>query len=89
VAHLTALVEELTAQRAEERIGETIQVLVENLEDGPDSIEGRAAFQGPEVDGTTTLLGAPSDTKVGDLLTAEVTGTEGVDLVATVTGASR
>ena len=78
-SHLTALVEELTAQRAEERIGETIQVLVENLEDG---IEGRAAFQGPEVDGTTMLVGAPSDTKVGDLLTAEVTGTEGVDLVA-------
>jgi ribosomal protein S12 methylthiotransferase len=78
-AHLTALVEELTAQRAEERIGETIQVLVENLEDG---VEGRAAFQGPEVDGTTMLIGAPSDTKVGDLLTAEVTGTEGVDLVA-------
>lgn len=88
-SHLTALVEELTAQRAEERIGETIQVLVERLEDGPDGIEGRAAFQGPEVDGTTTLVGAPSDTRVGDLLTAEVTGTEGVDLVATVTGAGR
>ncbi|RJS47513.1 30S ribosomal protein S12 methylthiotransferase RimO [Nocardioides cavernaquae] len=88
-SHLTALVEELTAQRAEERIGETIQVLVERLEDGPDGIEGRAAFQGPEVDGTTTLVGAPSDTRVGDLLTAEVTGTEGVDLVATVAGAGR
>jgi ribosomal protein S12 methylthiotransferase len=78
-AHLTALVEELTAQRAEERIGETIQVLVERLEDG---VEGRAAFQGPEVDGTTLVLDAPADTSVGDLLTAEVTGTEGVDLVA-------
>jgi ribosomal protein S12 methylthiotransferase RimO len=81
-SHLTALVEELTAQRAEERIGETIQVLVERLEDGPDGIEGRAAFQGPEVDGTTTLIDAPSTTAVGDLLTAEVIGTEGVDLVA-------
>ena len=31
VEHVTALVEELTAQRAEERIGEEIEVLVENV----------------------------------------------------------
>ncbi|HMD10731.1 MAG TPA: 30S ribosomal protein S12 methylthiotransferase RimO, partial [Marmoricola sp.] len=51
--HVTALVEELNAQRAEERIGETVDVLVESVEDGV--IEGRAEHQGPEVDGTTTL----------------------------------
>ncbi len=84
VSHLQDLVEELTAQRAEERIGERVEVLVESLEDedGNAVVVGRAAFQGPEVDGTTLVLGAPAGVKVGDLLTADVTGSEGVDLVA-------
>ncbi|MFC0223751.1 30S ribosomal protein S12 methylthiotransferase RimO [Nocardioides zeicaulis] len=76
--HVTMLVEELNAQRAEERIGEEVVVLVESVEDGV--VEGRAAHQGPEVDGTTVLLHA--DARVGDLVTATVTGTDGVDLVA-------
>jgi ribosomal protein S12 methylthiotransferase len=78
--HLTGLAEELTAQRAEERVGETLQVLVETL-DG-DVAEGRAACQGPEVDGSTTLTTVPDGTRVGDMIEAVVIGTEGVDLVA-------
>ena len=78
---VTALVEELNAQRAEERIGETIDVLVESLTDeGP---EGRADHQGPEVDGSTLLHGVRSGVAIGDLVRAEVTGTDGVDLIAT------
>ena len=75
VARLQRLVEELTSQRAEERIGEVVDVLI----DGPDN-EGRAAHQAPEVDGTTTLSGQPL--AVGTLVRAVVTGSEGVDLVA-------
>ncbi|MFC6152261.1 30S ribosomal protein S12 methylthiotransferase RimO [Nocardioides yefusunii] len=82
VAHLSALVEELTSQRAEERIGERVQVLVERVEDGV--VEGRASFQGPEVDGTTELVGAPEDAKIGDMFWAEVIDSAGVDLVAQV-----
>ena len=78
VAHVTALVEELTAQRAEERIGEVVEVLVESV---GDEVVGRAAHQGPEVDGTTTLVDA-TDVTVGQLVTAVVVGSEGVDLVA-------
>ncbi len=78
--HVTRLVEELTAQRAEDRVGEPVDVLVESL-DG-DTAEGRAAHQGPEVDGTTTLLDPPSDVRVGDIVAATVTGSDGVDLVA-------
>lgn len=84
VAHVQALVEELTAQRAEERIGERVQVLVESVEDGV--VEGRAQHQGPEVDGTTELVGAAEDVRVGDLVWADVVDTEGVDLVARVEG---
>jgi len=78
VERLQALVEELTAQRAEERVGEVVDVLVERV-DGAGA-EGRTAGQAPEVDGTTTLVGA--GLQVGDLARAGVVGSEGVDLVA-------
>ncbi|MDH2415867.1 30S ribosomal protein S12 methylthiotransferase RimO [Nocardioides sp. CER19] len=75
--HVQALVEELNAQRAEERIGEYVDVLVETVDEGT---VGRAAHQGPEVDGTTLLL--ESTATVGDIVRAEVVATDGVDLVA-------
>ncbi len=80
VAHVTALAEELTAQRAEERIGEQVLVLVESVVDG--IVEGRAAHQGPEVDGSTTVQGLSDDAAVGDMIRARVIGSEGVDLIA-------
>jgi tRNA A37 methylthiotransferase MiaB len=76
--HVTGLVEELTAQRAEERIGEEVEVLVEST-DGED-VEGRAAHQGPEVDGSTFLL--DPGPAVGDLVRAVVVDTAGADLYA-------
>jgi ribosomal protein S12 methylthiotransferase len=75
VARLTALAEELTAQRAEERVGEVVSVLIES-EDG----EGRAEHQAPDVDGTTAVRG--DGLRVGDIVTAVVVDTEGVDLIA-------
>ena len=78
VARLQALTEQLTSQRAEERVGELVEVLIESV-DG-DAAEGRAAHQAPEVDGSTTVHGP--GLQVGDLVTAVVTGSEGVDLVA-------
>ena len=80
VAHVTALAEELTAQRAEERLGERVAVLVETVDDG--IVEGRAAHQGPEVDGSTILEGLTGPVAVGDMIQAVVVGSEGVDLVA-------
>ena len=75
VDRLQRLIEELTSQHAEERLGEVVEVLV----DGPDN-EGRAAHQAPEVDGTTTLSGPPLP--VGALVRAVVTSSGGVDLLA-------
>jgi ribosomal protein S12 methylthiotransferase len=79
LARLSKLAEEMTAQRAEQRIGTEVEVLVESVEDGV--IEGRAAHQAPETDGLTTLLGA-DDAEIGQYYRATVVGTEGVDLVA-------
>jgi tRNA A37 methylthiotransferase MiaB len=86
VARLTDLVEELTSQRAEDRVGEIVELLVEVV-DGS-LVEGRTAGQAPEVDGATTLSGPDSDSvRVGDLVRARVIGSEGVDLVAALVDA--
>jgi len=84
-AALADLAEELVAQRAAERVGETVTVLVESLdeEDGESVAEGRAEHQGPETDGSVRLSGPDAaGLRVGDLVLAEVTDTEGVDLIA-------
>jgi ribosomal protein S12 methylthiotransferase RimO len=76
---ISELAEELCNQRAEERLGNLVEVLVESV-DG-DGVEGRAAHQAPEVDGSTTLVGDLT-VRVGDLVRARVTATDGADLVA-------
>ncbi|WP_122263411.1 30S ribosomal protein S12 methylthiotransferase RimO [Ornithinimicrobium cerasi] len=87
VARVGALVEELTAQRAEERIGSVVDVLVEgvDLDDAQPRLVGRAGQQGPDVDGVTYLVtddGGMPQLAPGDIVAAEVVATEGVDLVA-------
>jgi len=78
--HVGRLAEELTAQRAEERIGERVDVLIEQR-DGTTG-EGRAECQGPEVDGSTTVTDLSENVRIGDVVAATVTETWGVDLVA-------
>jgi ribosomal protein S12 methylthiotransferase len=112
---VTRLAEDLTSARAESRIGELLEVLIESI-DHPDAAngfasattdsatvggaaangaadngataeravtaEGRAAHQGPEVDGSTTVTGLPDGVRVGDLVSAKVVGSDGVDLIA-------
>ena len=75
---ITSLVEELTSQRAEDRIGTEVLVLVDDLTDG---VAGRAAHQAPEVDGNTTLVDADG-LLLGDMVRATVIGTDGIDLIA-------
>ncbi|ASO19425.1 30S ribosomal protein S12 methylthiotransferase RimO [Actinoalloteichus hoggarensis] len=80
VARVSSLVEELTAQRAEERVGEEVTVLVERIETEDEDCAGRAAHQGPEVDGEC-VFSESDGLKVGDLVRARVIGSEGVDLI--------
>jgi len=83
VEEFAGLADELMAQRAESRLGETLDVLVEEeADDGPPgSYLGRAAHQAPEVDGVTTVVSA-SPLAAGDMVRAVVTGSVGVDLIA-------
>ncbi|WP_448609628.1 MiaB/RimO family radical SAM methylthiotransferase [Geodermatophilus sp. URMC 60] len=86
VRRITDLVEELTAQRAEDRLGERVEVLLtEDLpaDEGAGAWAGHAAHQDPDADGTTTVTGVPAGAVAGQVVAAEVVGTEGVDLVAT------
>jgi len=76
VETLSSLADEMVSLRAQARIGETIRVLIED----EDLQEGRAAHQGPEVDGTTTFIG--TDFQVGQYVDALVIDSMGADLVA-------
>ena len=94
VERVTALVEELSSQRAEDRHGETVEVLVESVSDSDEGlvVEGRSAHQAPEVDGATLLVDGAQpigSLRVGDLVAATVVGSDGVDLVASVARSAR
>ena len=76
--------EELNIQRTEERIGELVEVLVEGIDEDTDELTGRAAHQGPDVDGETILRLPPGARApaVGEIIAARVVDTEGIDLIA-------
>lgn len=76
VDELSTLVDELVTERATSRIGEDILVLIEDEE----FQEGRAAHQGPEVDGSTTFIG--TNYSAGQYVQARVVDSLGADLIA-------
>ncbi|MGH3910892.1 MAG: radical SAM protein, partial [Pseudonocardiaceae bacterium] len=82
VARVSELVEQLTTQRAEERVGDMVDVLVETTADAETDTLGRAEHQAPEVDGDCRFAGPGSEqVSVGDLVRCRVVAAEGVDLV--------
>jgi MiaB/RimO family radical SAM methylthiotransferase len=78
VENLSRLADEMVTLRAQARIGESVRVLIED----EDLQEGRAAHQGPEVDGTTSFIG--TSFKAGQYIDAVVIDSMGADLVAQV-----
>ncbi len=76
VETLSSLADEMVSNRAQARIGENVRVLIEDSE----LQEGRAAHQGPEVDGTTTFIG--TNFQVGQYVDAVIIDSMGADLVA-------
>ena len=79
VARLSALADELMSQRAEDRIGEPVTVLIEQDGDEP---TGRAAHQAPETDGAVSLAGELAGLRTGQFVSAVVVDSVGADLVA-------
>ncbi|HMH93835.1 MAG TPA: 30S ribosomal protein S12 methylthiotransferase RimO [Streptosporangiaceae bacterium] len=79
VSDIADLADELMAQRAADRVGEIMDVLIdEDLGDG--RYLGRGPHQAPEVDGTVEVTAAGA--APGDLLRVRVTDSDGVDLTA-------
>jgi len=76
--HFVRLTEQLMGARAEDRVGEQVRVLVEEIEQL--QRVGRAEHQGPEVDGSVAIQ--QSQAAVGSWVDAKVVAAEGVDLVA-------
>jgi len=76
VQSLSSLADEMVTLRAATRIGEQVRVLIEDEENQ----EGRAAHQGPEVDGTTSFVG--TSFKVGEYVDGVITQSLGADLIA-------
>ena len=67
-AQIADLADELVNQRAEDRIGESVRVLVEEVQP---AVVGRAEHQGPEVDGSVRLLRPSATVRRGDLVDAD------------------
>jgi ribosomal protein S12 methylthiotransferase len=83
VEEFADLADELMAQRAADRVGETLDVLIEDDGEERDlqAFIGRAAHQAPEVDGVTTVR-SPLPLVPGAMVRVVVTGSDGVDLIA-------
>ncbi|MEV1291672.1 radical SAM protein [Pseudonocardia sp. NPDC049635] len=93
VARISELVDELMVQRAEERIGSEVVLLIERSSEPEETvgaepeIAGRAAHQGPDADGESYVVAAadgapePGSLRPGDLVRCRVVDTDGVDLL--------
>ncbi|MDR1387069.1 MAG: 30S ribosomal protein S12 methylthiotransferase RimO [Propionibacteriaceae bacterium] len=85
-AEITARVEEVAdlaevvmAERAQDRVGQTVEVMVEAWQDG--RWQGRCRHQGPEADGETWLRAAAGALRPGQLVLGQVVRADGVDLL--------
>ena len=76
VEALSSLADNLVSERANQRLGEEVLVLIEDAE----LQEGRAAHQGPEVDGSTSFIGTHYE--VGEYILGLVIDSLGADLIA-------
>lgn len=73
---VSRMVEEISQQRSEARVGEVVDVLFDTT-----SNEGRNQYQAPEIDGITRVSGI---VPAGRMIQARIIEAEGVDVVAEV-----
>lgn len=76
VEEASALANRISDEVARSRIGSQVQVLIDDHEN-----VGRSSHQGPEVDGSTTIIDSPR-LAIGTIVDAVVVDTDGVDLIA-------
>jgi ribosomal protein S12 methylthiotransferase len=76
------LAAEISARRLQRKVGRTLQVLVDRIEDG--IAIARSSADAPEIDGTVRIVGAKS-LKPGVLTEVQITGAGSYDLEARLT----
>ena len=80
-----AVAEEVSTTKLRERVGATMQVLVDSAPNqGRKGAVGRSYADAPEIDGVVKLLPPEKFSKtykVGDFVKARIVGTQGHDLV--------
>ena len=84
VERITAMADEVMAQRAEDRIESTVEVIVERFDEdehGNLVAVGHAGHQGPD-DAETFIPVEEGEVSIGDVVTAVVVDVDGVDLIA-------
>ena len=74
--------EEAMTRRAEELVGETLEVLVERFDLEEKKWVGRSQREAPEIDGEVTFT-ADRELKVGDYVPVSISGCTGADLAGT------
>jgi ribosomal protein S12 methylthiotransferase len=80
---ITDLVDELMAQRAQDRIGEIVDVVIESFDAESGSYFGHAGHQGPDDGETEIVLDTEMEPlKIGQFVKVIVMDSSGVDLVA-------
>jgi tRNA A37 methylthiotransferase MiaB len=80
---ITDLVEELMAQRAQDRVGEIVEVVIESFDAPSGILFGHAGHQGPDDGETQIMLGDKNvSVEIGQLVRAKVIDSSGVDLIA-------
>jgi len=78
-ARFMVLAAEISAQRLQEKIGRTMQVLIDRVEG--DGGVARSASDAPEIDGSVRILAA-NGLKLGDFADVRITGASAYDLEA-------
>lgn len=84
VERISSMADEVMAQRAEDRIESTVQVIIERFdedENGGLVAVGHAGHQGPD-DAETFIPVEEGEVSIGDVVTAVVVDVDGVDLIA-------
>ena len=84
-ARFMAVAEQVSVQRLQQRVGATMQVLVDHAPAlGRKGAVGRSYADAPEIDGTVRLLPpqkASRQIRVGEFVRAQIVATEGHDLI--------
>jgi ribosomal protein S12 methylthiotransferase len=84
-AELLAIQEAISLKKSRQKIGSTLEVLVEGASDETDLlIESRHEGQAPEIDGVVYLNEGTAS--AGDFVKAEITDASAYDLVGRIVG---